>query len=158
MTPTAWSGAMLVAAAAALLALRTLSGRIRTAFDVVCLVALSVVLHQRGATPLLASSAAAPDTATLWLRVLIVAWWLLSARVVVAVLYFTLRHDRGHRSAKLVVDLTAAAIYVGATLIVLKFVLALPLAGLVATSGVVAIVLGLALQSTLSDVFSGIAV
>ena len=158
MTPTVWSVAILVAAAAGLLALRTLSRRIRIAFDIVCLIALSVVLHHRGASPFLGSSAAAPDIATLWLRVLIVAWWLASARIVVGVLYFALRHDRRHRSAKLVVDLTAAAIYVGAALIVLKSVLALPVAGLVATSGVVAIVLGLALQSTLADVFSGIAV
>jgi small-conductance mechanosensitive channel/CRP-like cAMP-binding protein len=157
MTPTVWSVAILVAAAAGLLALRTLSGRIRIAFDVVCLVALSVVLHQRGATPLLASSAAAPDTATLWLRVLVVAWWLLSARIVVGVLYFALRHDR-HRPAKLVADLIAAAIYVGTVVIVLKSVLELPVTGLFATSGVVAIVLGLALQNTLADVFSGIAV
>jgi small-conductance mechanosensitive channel/CRP-like cAMP-binding protein len=158
MTPTVWSVAILVAAAAGWLALRTLSRRIRIAFDVVCLVALSVVLHQCGATPILAPSGAAPDTATLWLRVLVAAWWLVSARLIVAVLYFTLRHDRGHRSAKLVADLTAAAIYVGVALIVLKSVLALQVAGLVATSGVVAIVLGLALQSTLADVFSGIAV
>ena len=147
-----------MAAAAGLLALRTLSGRIRLAFDVVCLAALSVVLHRRGATPILASSGPAPDSATLWLRLLVVAWWLVSARLLVAVLYFTLRHDRGHRSAKLVVDLTAAAIYVGAALIVLNSVLAIPVGDLVATSGVVAIVLGLALQSTLADVFSGIAV
>jgi len=158
MTPTVWSVAILVAAAAGLLALRTLSGRVRIAFDVVCLVALSVMLHERGATPLMASSAAAPDTATLWLRVLVVAWWLVSARIVVGVLYFALRHDRRHRSAKLVVDLIAAAIYVGTGVIVLKSVLQLPVTGLFATSGVVAIVLGLALQSTLADVFSGIAV
>src|SRR5262249_16956095 len=126
-------------------------------FDVACLVALSVVLHQRGALPVLVSSTAAPDTAP-WLRVLVVAWWLASARVVVGVLYFAFRHDRRHRSAKLVVDLVAAAIYVGTVVIVLKSVLALPVAGLFATSGVVAIVLGLALQNTLADVFSGIAV
>jgi small-conductance mechanosensitive channel/CRP-like cAMP-binding protein len=158
MTPTVWSVASLVAAAAGLLALRTLTRRIRILFDVVCLVALSVVFHESGATPLLTSSAGAPDTATLWLRVLIVAWWLVSARVVVGGLYFALRHDHRHRSAKLVVDLVAAAIYVGTVVIVLKSVLALPVAGLFATSGVVAIVLGLALQSTLADVFSGIAV
>ena len=70
MTPTVSSVAILVAAAAGLLALRFLSRRIRIAFDVVCFVALSVVLHQLGAAPLLASSAAAPDMATLWLRVL----------------------------------------------------------------------------------------
>src|ERR1700752_3992764 len=100
MTPTVWSLAILVAAAAGLLAFRTLSRGIRFAFDVACLVALSLVLHQRGATPLLASSPAAPDTATLWLRVLVVAWWLVSARTVVAVLYFQRRHDRGPRSGK----------------------------------------------------------
>ena len=158
MTPTVWSVAILVAAAAGLLALCTVSRRIRIAFDFVCLIALSVVLHERGASPFLGSSAAAPDTTTLWLRLLIVTWWLASARVVVGVLYYALRHDRRHRSAKLVVDLVAAAIYVGTVVIVLKSVLALPVTGLFATSGVVAIVLGLALQNTLSDVFSGIAV
>ena len=158
MTPTVWSVAILVATAAGLLALCTVSRRIRIAFDFVCLIALSVLLHERGASPFLGSSAAAPDTATLWLRLLIVTWWLASARVVVGVLYYALRHDRRHRSAKLVVDLVAAAIYVGTVVIVLKSVLALPVTGLFATSGVVAIVLGLALQNTLSDVFSGIAV
>jgi len=158
MTPTVWSVAILVATAAGLLALCTVSRRIRIAFDFVCLIALSVLLHERGASPFLGSSAAAPDTATLWLRLLIVTWWLVSARVVVGVLYYALRHDRRHRSAKLVVDLVAAAIYVGTVVIVLKSVLALPVTGLFATSGVVAIVLGLALQNTLSDVFSGIAV
>ena len=158
MTPTVWSVAALVAAVAGLLALRTVFSRIRIAFEFVCLIALSVVLHERGASPFLASSAAAPDTATLWLRVVIVVWWLASARMVVGVLYFALRHDRRHRSAKLVVDLVAAAIYVGTVLMVLNSVLALPVTGLFATSGVVAIVLGLALQNTLADVFSGIAV
>jgi small-conductance mechanosensitive channel/CRP-like cAMP-binding protein len=158
MTPTVWSVAILVAAAAGLLALRTLSRRVRIAFDIACLIALSVVLDERGASPFLGSSAAAPETVALWLRLLIVAWWLASARLVVGVLYFALRHDRRHRSTKLVVDLIAAAIYVGTVVIVLKSVLALPVTGLFATSGVVAIVLGLALQSTLADVFSGIAV
>jgi len=36
------------------------------------------------------------------------------------------------------------------------FVFGLPLQGIVATSGVIAIVLGLALQNTLGDVFSGL--
>jgi len=157
MTPPVWSVAILVAAAAGLLALGTLSRRIRIAFDFVCLIALSVLLHHHGASPFPGSSAPAPDIA-LWLRLLIVVWWLASARLVVGALYFALRHDRRHRSAKLVVDLVAAAIYVGTVAMVLTSVLALPVTGLFATSGVVAIVLGLALQNTLADVFSGIAV
>ena len=158
MTPTVWSVGILVAAIAGILGLRRLSSRIRITFDIVCLIALSAILYQRGASPLLEPAATAPDAATLWLRVITVAWWLMSARVIVAVLYFTLRHDHRHRSGKLVIDLTAAAIYVGTGFVILKSVLALPVGGLVATSGVVAIVIGLALQNTLSDVFSGIAV
>jgi small-conductance mechanosensitive channel/CRP-like cAMP-binding protein len=157
MSPTVWSVGILVATAAGILCVRTLSPRVRLAFDVVCLVALSLVLYERGATPLL-PSIGTPDRSAMWLRFIAVAWWLVTARVVVAILYFTLRHDRRRRADKLVADLTAAAIYVGTGFIVVKAVLALPVTGLVATSGVVAIVIGLALQSTLADVFAGIAV
>ena len=45
------------------------------------------------------------------------------------------------------------AIYAGIMVIVLMSILALPVAGLFATSDVVAIVLGLALQSTPANVF-----
>ena len=62
------------------------------------------------------------------------------------------------RETQIVSDLLAGAIYIATGLAVVNFVFAVPIGGLVATSGVVAIVLGLALQSTLSDVFSGIAV
>lgn len=153
-----WSVGILAVAIAGILGLRSLPARIRMVFDIVCLAALSIVLYQRGATPLAQPLVASAGSSVVWLRVIIVAWWLLSARVVVAVLYFTLRHDGRSREAKLFVDLLAAAVYVGAALIVLQSVLSLPIGGLVATSGVLAIVLGLALQSTLADVFSGIAV
>ena len=152
-----WSVGILTVSVAGILGLRTLSYRVRITFDVVCLIGLSEVLYQQGVTPFY-PAAGMPEGPAVWIRVIAVAWWLLTARVVVAILYFALRHDRRSREAKLFVDLIAAAIYLGTTFIVLKSVLALPIGGLVATSGVVAIVLGLALQSTLSDVFSGIAV
>jgi CRP-like cAMP-binding protein len=69
----------------------------------------------------------------------------------------TLNYNRRWREARLFPDLTAAAIYAAAVLVVLISVLALPIGGLLATSGVLAIVLGLALQNTLADVFAGIA-
>jgi len=62
------------------------------------------------------------------------------------------------RKTQIVSDLLAGAIYVAVALAVINYVFAVPIADLVATSGVVAIVLGLALQSTISDVFSDIAV
>jgi len=57
---------------------------------------------------------------------------------------------------ELLFDILTACIYVSSALAMMAFVFSLPLQGLLATSGIVAIVLGLALQSTLSDVFSGI--
>jgi small-conductance mechanosensitive channel/CRP-like cAMP-binding protein len=156
MTPTLWSALILAITLAGILTLRTLSKRVRIVFDVVCLVALTTLLYRRGISPFF--QAAATGTSALWLRAIIVTWWVVGARVVVAILYFTLHHDGHSREDRLLFDLIAAAIYVGVGLIVLKSALALPVGGLVATSGVVAIVLGLALQNTLADVFAGIAV
>ena len=143
---------------AVILGLRNLPQGARLPIDVVCLVAAGVVLYEHHITPLALPAIGSLDAPAMWLRAFAVTWWILSARVIVAILYFALHHDRKSRQARLFIDLTAAAIYVGAGLTVLKSVLAIPVGGLVATSGVVAIVLGLALQNTLADVFSGIAV
>jgi small-conductance mechanosensitive channel/CRP-like cAMP-binding protein len=70
---------------------------------------------------------------------------------------FTLNHNRRWREARLFPDLTAAAIYAAAISVVVISILGLPIGGLLATSGVLAIVLGLALQNTLADLFAGIA-
>ena len=153
-----WSVGILGVTVAGVLGLRTLPERVRVVFDVLCLAVASAVLYRYGITPVAFPPIGSPSSPELWLRALAVVWWILSARVIVAVLYYTLRHDRKSREAKLFIDLAAAAIYVVAALMVLKSVLALSVGGLVATSGIAAIVLGLALQSTLSDVFSGIAV
>jgi CRP-like cAMP-binding protein len=60
-------------------------------------------------------------------------------------------------SKALATELLAGIIYIAVAFAVAGPVLDLPITGLLATSGVIAIVLGLALQSTLSDLFSGIA-
>jgi small-conductance mechanosensitive channel/CRP-like cAMP-binding protein len=57
---------------------------------------------------------------------------------------------------QLIRDILRAVIFVGAGVAAIAHVLELPVRGLLATSGAVAIVLGLAVQSTLSDVFSGV--
>ena len=61
------------------------------------------------------------------------------------------------REGRLLQDLVVGIIYVGAFLSVVAYVFDAPVGTLIATSGAVAIILGLALQSTLSDLFSGIA-
>jgi small-conductance mechanosensitive channel/CRP-like cAMP-binding protein len=137
------------------IALRPFPVRVRHLFDFVCFAGASFILF-RYHTPLLPGNGGVNST-PLWLHAVAGIWWLLGARVLVAVMSFTLNHNRRWREARLFPDLTAAAIYTAAVTVVLISVLALPIGGLLATSGVLAIVLGLALQNTLADVFAGIA-
>jgi small-conductance mechanosensitive channel/CRP-like cAMP-binding protein len=138
------------------IALRPFSERVRQAFDLACFAGATYLLLRHHTSPLPGKTEGA-DTVSLWLHAVAGIWWLLGARVLVAVMAFTLNHNRRWREARLFPDLTAAAIYIAAILVVLISVLALPIGGLLATSGVLAIVIGLALQNTLADVFAGIA-
>jgi small-conductance mechanosensitive channel/CRP-like cAMP-binding protein len=138
------------------IALRPFSARVRRLFDFVCFVGASLILFQNQTLTLPGNGADANATSP-WLHAVVGVWWLLGARVLVAVMSFALNHSRRWREARLFPDLTAAAIYTAAVMVVLISVLALPIGGLIATSGVLAIVLGLALQNTLADVFAGIA-
>jgi small-conductance mechanosensitive channel/CRP-like cAMP-binding protein len=138
------------------IALRSFPARVRYLFDFVCFVGATLILF-RHQTLLLPGNGGAANATSPWLHAVAGIWWLLGARVLVAVMSFTLKYNRRWREARLFPDLTAAAIYAAAVLVVLISVLALPIGGLLATSGVLAIVLGLALQNTLADVFAGIA-
>jgi small-conductance mechanosensitive channel/CRP-like cAMP-binding protein len=88
--------------------------------------------------------------------ILKIAWWLWAAWFLVGVLRAFVVFQRSPREAKLIQDLLAGLIYLAAVFAIITYVFDLPIRGLLATSGVVAIILGLALQSTLGDVFSGI--
>jgi small-conductance mechanosensitive channel/CRP-like cAMP-binding protein len=138
------------------ISLRPFSARVRHLFDLVCFVGATFILYRQQSLPLPGNGRDA-TAASVWLHAIAGIWWLLGARVLVAAMSFTLNHNRRWREARLFPDLTAAAIYTSAVLVVLISVLALPIGGLLATSGVLAIVLGLALQNTLADVFAGIA-
>jgi small-conductance mechanosensitive channel len=90
-------------------------------------------------------------------QVLEIVWWVFVARFLVTLGRTFLLFGNTPQERKFATDLLAGLVYVGALFAVIGFVFDLPVTGLLATSGVVAIVLGLALQSSLSDLFSGIA-
>src|SRR6202047_357074 len=138
------------------MALRPCPSRVRNLFDFLCFVGATLILF-RHQTPPLPGNGEAANASSLWLHAVAGIWWLLGARLLVAFMSSPLTYTRRWREARLFPDLTAAAIYAAAVLVVLISVLALPIGGLLATSGVLAIVLGLALQNTLADVFAGIA-
>jgi small-conductance mechanosensitive channel len=92
-----------------------------------------------------------------------VAWWLLGAWLVKGLLDLVLRrtlfpNDNQPHARRLFADLASGLIYVVAFVGIMDTVLKQPISAVLATSGVLAIVLGLALQNTLADVFSGLAI
>ena len=98
-----------------------------------------------------------PDAGAYLAKSARVLWWTHLAWTLVGFvrLYIVLEHRP--REARLLQDLVVAVIYLGVTLSITGSVFGVPIATLAATSGVVAIIVGLALQNTLGDVFSGIA-
>ncbi len=102
-----------------------------------------------------------PDTASNLQRVFVglakVVWWTNAAWSLISIVRVFLIFEQQPREGRLLQDLVVGIIYVGALLSVVAYVFDAPVGTLIATSGVFAIILGLALQSTLSDVFSGIA-
>ncbi|HEX4573019.1 MAG TPA: mechanosensitive ion channel family protein, partial [Dongiaceae bacterium] len=85
-----------------------------------------------------------------------IAWWLWAAWLLVGFLRTILIFERRPREAKLLQDIIAGVIYLAAFFAIIAYVFNLPIRGLLATSGAIAIILGLALQSSLGDVFSGL--
>ncbi len=136
---------------------RRLPGWVRVAASVIFLAALSFALMPLVGSPL---DPHFPEPAgrveVQATKVLMAIWWLLVARVVIAGGRFAI--DRRQRAMHFASDLAAGAVYLAAALAILDMVFGVSVMGLVATSGIIAIVLGLALQSTLSDLFSGVAI
>jgi small-conductance mechanosensitive channel/CRP-like cAMP-binding protein len=94
----------------------------------------------------------------LWEKVVAIGWWLIAAQGAIEITRLFVVFETRPRETRIISDLLAGVIYLVTFLAIINFVFAVPIAGLLATSGVIAIVLGLALQSSLADVFSGIAV
>ena len=88
--------------------------------------------------------------------ILKIAWWLWASWFLVALVRAVVIFEGRPRDGKLVQDILSALIYLTAAFAIIAYVFDLPIQGLLATSGVIAIVLGLALQSSLNDVFSGL--
>ncbi|EPJ85115.1 cyclic nucleotide-regulated small mechanosensitive ion channel [Pseudomonas sp. CFII64] len=84
-----------------------------------------------------------------------IIWWIFASRTLTEVLGLLLMQRIGH-SGRLLQEVIGAVIFLIGIVAAAGYVLQLPVKGLLATSGAMAIIVGLALQSTLSDVFSGI--
>jgi small-conductance mechanosensitive channel/CRP-like cAMP-binding protein len=119
-------------------------------------VILTGLLLAGGVVPYRPSEAIGTEPRRLFVGALEVIWWLGAAWLAAGFLRAFVVLGRQPRESKLVQDLLAGLIYLAATFAIVADVLDLPVKGLLATSGALAIIIGLALQSSLGDVFSGI--
>ncbi|SCY89806.1 mechanosensitive ion channel family protein [Rhizobium sp. NFACC06-2] len=118
---------------------------------------LSAMLYANNDAPFTPATLGPNKVDDISLSIAKAAWWLVGSACLVGFVRIFLIFERQPREARLLQDLIVAIIYVGAFLSIISYVFSVPVGTLVATSGVFAIILGLALQNTLSDVFSGIA-
>ncbi len=85
-----------------------------------------------------------------------VAWWLAASWLCAGLLRAILSVRAGAQELRFLQDIAVGAIYLCGALGIVADVFDIPVTALFAASGVVAIVVGLAIQSTLGDVFSGV--
>ena len=124
--------------------------------QVLVLVILTGLLLAGGVVPYSPGAMTQAQPRRFFVGTLEVFWWLGAAWVTVGFLRAFVVLGQQPRESKLVQDLLAALIYTAAVFAIIADVFDLPVRGLLATSGAVAIIIGLALQSSLGDVFSGI--
>lgn len=130
---------------------------VRLIVQIVFFLAMCVLLLGGRVVPYEAWSAAETPGGSVLASLAKLLWWVHLAWALIGFVRIYLVIEGKPREARLLQDLVVGIVYVGVFLSVLAFVFAVPIGTLIATSGVFAIVLGLALQNTLSDVFSGIA-
>ncbi|MGF6776621.1 mechanosensitive ion channel domain-containing protein [Paraburkholderia sp. GAS334] len=116
---------------------------------------LSLVLFGSGLSPLTPPAPEDSFPRHIAAQFLEVVWWLNGARLLTLILDALFAARSWHRD-RLFQDVFGAIVFLAAAVASLGFVLNIPIGGLAATSGALAIVVGLAIQSTLSDVFAGI--
>jgi small-conductance mechanosensitive channel/CRP-like cAMP-binding protein len=119
---------------------------------------LTLLLVQMVGTPLRPHFDTTQTGIGSWQKLVETGWWVMAARGATGLMRLLVVLDRRSRETQIITDLVAGAIYIVTALAIADLVFAVSVGGLLATSGIFAIVLGLALQSTLADVFSGIAV
>ena len=122
--------------------------------------ALSVGYLGRGEIPIVLHRLPDDPVTRLVVQAYDVAWWAvltwLVVHVINVVLWRWLYPGAQPGGRKLIADLVSALIYAGGFLAILAFTFEQDISGVLATSGVVAIVMGLALQNSLGEIVSGL--
>ncbi len=112
-------------------------------------------LFQAHQVPYLAEMQPTDELGRIFSNGLRAIWWVWGAAISANAVRNLSYRGSLHKGQKFFIDLCVAGIYSFAFVGVITFAFHFPMQGILVTSGAVAVVLGLALQSSLSDVFYG---
>ncbi len=130
---------------------------LRLVVQIVFFSAMTIVLVSGGIPLGQSHGLRVDDTYSVFVVFAQILWWLHLSWAIIGFVRIYLVLEGRPREARLLQDIVVGVVYTCVTLSALAFVFAVPVGTLIATSGVIAIALGLALQNTLGDVFSGVA-
>jgi|HubBroStandDraft_1064217.scaffolds.fasta_scaffold55662_2 small-conductance mechanosensitive channel len=118
--------------------------------------ALTTMLRVAGVTPFTPTPVMDQTHPYVTISVFKIVWWFVASWLLTGFVRAALVFKRQPVETRFLQDLCAGFIYVSGALAIINYVFDMPVTGILAASGVLAIGLGLALQSTLGDLFSGL--
>jgi small-conductance mechanosensitive channel len=130
--------------------------RTKLVLDILVFLTLSLLLFSRGIEPFATGPSGDIQTG-IATGAAKAAWWISLSLFLINIIRHFVAFEHRPREGRLVRDLLCGLVYIGTALSLIAYVFNVPVGTLIATSGIFAVVLGLAMQSTLNDVFSGIA-
>jgi small-conductance mechanosensitive channel/CRP-like cAMP-binding protein len=129
----------------------------RLIFQFAFFAGLTALLYHHDIVPYVIAPGDTPAFERIFLALAKIIWWVNAVWVLTSFTRIFLIFERRPHESRLMQDVVVGVIYLGGALSVLAYVFNVPVGTLIATSGVFAIILGLALQNTLADVFAGVA-
>lgn len=124
--------------------------------QLVTMLGFTAMLFVAGMVPFEPTPAMAPSIGYLVISIFKIVWWLAASWLLDGIVRTILVFKWRPVETRFLQDVCAGVIYGTAVMGIVANVFDMAISGLLTASGVIAIVLGLALQSTLGDVFSGV--
>src|SRR6202021_2172560 len=113
---------------------------LRAVWPIAIFIALTLLLKQILGSPLRPHFDTAHFAAQFWEKLIEAGWWLMGARGAIGLMRLFVTLEGRPRETQIISDLIAGAIYISAALTIVNLIFSVSIGGLLATSGIIAIV------------------
>ena len=112
----------------------------RAMWRLTALIVLTLLVQRLLGSPIAPRFGSGTTGRRLWEQVIEVGWWIVAAQSAIGLIRLFIVFEARPRETRIISDLLAGMIYLVALLAIVNFVFEVPIGGLLATSGVIAIV------------------